>query len=155
MNKTLGLLGCYHCDMLMYKITPPLQFPPISNIAQIFVPLSLLFLFVIKVKIFIQRIWSERIDWIQSGLLNIHFDQLLFKGQVTSLNPLKITRYLKSNVAVYIETHGFFNSSEQADGTCSYARSNNSSGKVTVNFVYEQGFSLNKSQYHDQNYVVL
>lgn len=139
-TKTLGLFWCYDADVLFYKITPPVSNSStkrsiLSNIAQIFDPLGLLAPCVVKIKILIQRIWSEQLDWDQSVPLSIHTEWLRFKDQLSSLNDLRISRHFKCIDAGHLELHGFCDSSEQAYGACIYVRSIDAFGNITVNLL--------------------
>ena len=88
--------------------------------ASIFDPLRLLSPAVIAYKIFLQKLWQDKLQW--DELLPTHlqqeWNQLL--QTIPKLSQLKINRKVICPNATYIQIHGFCDSSERAYGACLY-----------------------------------
>ena len=77
--KTLGIIWNPSTDNLSFKIHKKLNLPPftkrkvISDIASLFDPLGLLSPVIVKAKMFMQTLWSTKVDWdtpLSNGLQN-------------------------------------------------------------------------------------
>ncbi|XP_072398120.1 uncharacterized protein [Diabrotica undecimpunctata] len=128
-TKTLGLQWCPSLDSLSYSIdsnvTPKIitKRSILSGIAQIFDPLGLLSPSIIKVKILMQLLWLEKLDWDEGVPLHIQSEWLSFRDQLHELNKLQIQRNVVLPNFVLIEMHGFCDASEVAYGAAIYIRS--------------------------------
>jgi hypothetical protein len=93
--------------------------------ASIFDPLRLLCPAVIAYKIFLQKLWQDKIQW--DELLHTHlqqeWNQLL--QTIPTLSQFKTNRKVICSNATNIQIHGFCDSSERAYGACLYIRSTN------------------------------
>jgi hypothetical protein len=91
--------------------------------ASIFDPLGLMSPAVIAHKIFLQKLWQDKLQW--DDLLPAHlqqeWNQLL--QTIPTLSQLQINRKVICPKATNIQLHGFCDSSERAYGACLYLRS--------------------------------
>jgi len=101
-----------------------------TTTASIFDPLGLLSPAVITYKIFLQKLWQDKLQW--DELLPAHlqqeWNQLL--QNIPKLSQLKINRKVISSNAVNIQLHGFCDSSERAYVACLYMRSTDINKKL-------------------------
>ncbi|XP_072392211.1 uncharacterized protein [Diabrotica undecimpunctata] len=140
-TKTLGLQWCPSLDLLSYSIdsnlTPKIitKRSILSGIAQIFDPLGLLSPSIIKVKILMQLLWLEKLDWDEGVPLHIQSEWLSFRDQLHELNKLQIQRNVVLPNSVLIEMHGFCDASEVAYGTAIYIRSVDEKGNIFINLL--------------------
>jgi len=91
--------------------------------ASIFDPLRLLSPAVIAYKMFLQKLWQDKLHW--DELLPIHLQQEWNQLQqtISKLSHIKINRKVICPSATNIQIHGFCDSSERAYGVCLYIRS--------------------------------
>jgi len=100
-----------------------------ATTASIFDPLGLLSPAVIAYKIFLQKLWQDKLQW--DELLPAHlqqeWNQLL--QTIPNLSQLKINRKVICSNAVNIQLQGFCDSSERPYGACLYMRSTDRNNK--------------------------
>jgi hypothetical protein len=98
--------------------------------ASIFDPLGLLSPAVIAYKIFLQKLWQDKLQW--DEVLPAHLQQEWNQLQQTipTLSQLKINRKVICPNATNIQLHGFSDSSERAYGACLYLRSTDNNNKT-------------------------
>jgi hypothetical protein len=130
---TLGLLWNPKNDKLQVKSSLTQMQPTNSTestkckvlaiTAAIFDPFGLLSPAVIAYKIFLQKLWQDKLQW--DDLLPTHLQQELNQLFQTTpkLSQLKINRKVICSNATNIQLHGFCDSSERAYGACLYIRS--------------------------------
>ena len=136
-SKTLGLLWHHSSDELLYNIESSstksiTKRTILSEIARVFDPLGLLSPCTIKIKMLIQKLWSERLGWDECLPMYIHTEWTAFKRQLPCVIKIKIQRCIKCPTAVRLEIHGFCDASQSAYGCCIYVRSIDSSGNIFV-----------------------
>lgn len=140
-SKTLGLLWCPKLDILKYAIQATsfsrriTKRSILSQISQIFDPLGLLSACVIKIKILLQRLWLEKLDWDQSVPLDVHTTWLSFCEEISHLGNIEIPRHVFVQGAARFEIHGFSDASELAYGAAIYIRNINENGYISVNLL--------------------
>jgi len=101
----------------------------LATTASIFDPLGLLSPAVIAYKIFLQKLWQDRLQW--DELLPAHLQEWNHLLQtIPKLSQLKINRRVICSNAANIQIHGFCDSSERAYGACLYMRSTDSNIKT-------------------------
>jgi hypothetical protein len=99
--------------------------------ASIFDPLGLLSPAIIAYKIFLQKLWQDKLQL--DKLLPVHLQQewnQLFQT-IPTLSQLKINRKVICSSATNIQLHRFCDSSEQAYGACLYLRSIDNNNKTS------------------------
>lgn len=136
-TKTLGLIWRPSLDILAYEVrvndnTRVTKRQILAEIAQIFDPLGLLGPTIVKAKIFMQTLWSERVSWDESLPVELFSWWIEYKKELPLLNNLKIARHVFCLSSVRIELHGFADASKLAYGACVYVKSHSESGEVKV-----------------------
>jgi len=139
-TTTLGLLWNPTIDQLQVKNNTTQVKPTnstastkrmvLATTASIFDPLGLLSPAAIAYKIFLQKLWQDKLQW--DELLPAHlqqeWNQLL--QTIPKLSLLKINRKVICSNDVNTQIHGFCDSSERAYGACLYIRSTDSNKKT-------------------------
>lgn len=151
--KTLGL----KCDILLDQLsfTAPLveknyvntKRKVLSFIGKMFDPLGLIGPIIVTAKLFMQKLWSIKIDWDsimpheQLCLWEKFLDNLKLMGSIS------IPRCVNSTGKVYVELVGYADASFKALGCCLYLRVFNADGTVFVNLLCSKSrvAPLNKS----------
>ena len=133
---TLGLLQNPKNDQLQVKNITQVQ-PTDSTVstkcrllattASIFDPLRPLNPAVIAYKIFLQRMWQDKLQWDELLSLQQEWNQLL--QTIPKLSQLKINRKVIWSNATNIRVHGFCDSSERTYGACWYIRTTENNKK--------------------------
>jgi len=102
----------------------------LATTASIVDPLGLLSPAVIAYKIFLQKLWQDRLksDELIPAHLQQEWNQLI--QTIPKLSQLNINRKVICSNAVNIHLHGFCDSSVQAYGACFYIRSTDSNNKT-------------------------
>ncbi|XP_026744728.1 uncharacterized protein LOC113506069 isoform X1 [Trichoplusia ni] len=136
-SKTLGLNWVCDTDSLTYTInitstSKVTKRHVLSVISQIFDPLGLVGPCVVEAKILMQRLWLDKYDWDDAVSLEISNAWSVFESTITSLNNLKIPRWVLREDSITHEVHVFTDASEKAYGACVYIRSSNSVGVTGV-----------------------
>lgn len=102
----------------------------LSIVAGLFDPIGLISPIIVKLKIFIQFLWSLKIDW------DTPLDNETQRKAEMLLNELKDTKQIQIDrcvtipEAVEFQIHGFADASESAYGACVYLRSVNGNNEV-------------------------
>ncbi|CAK1593737.1 unnamed protein product [Parnassius mnemosyne] len=136
-SKTLGRNWACDSDSLTYTInikstTKVTKRHILSVISQIFDPLGLVGPCVVEAKIVMQRLWLHNYDWDDEVSLEVRNLWTTFENTITSLNNLKIPRWvLRENSSTH-EVHVFTDASEKAYGACVYIRSCSNSNTIGV-----------------------
>lgn len=140
-SKILGLQWLPKLDSLQYAIAPSTMPKTVtkriilSGISRIFDPLGLLSASTILIKMLMQHLWLERLDWDQSVPLDICTKWLSFRDQLCELSGLTIPRHAISKDSHKVELHGFSDASESAYGAAIYVRSVDQNGEVLVHLL--------------------
>jgi hypothetical protein len=100
----------------------------LATTASIFHHLGLLSPAVIVYKIFLQKLWQDKLQW--DELLPVHLQQERHQT-IPQLSKIKINRKVICSNATNLQLHGFCDSSEQAYGACLYIRSTDNNGKTS------------------------
>ena len=142
-NRTLGLHWDAERDVFCFK-TVPTNKPAtkrgvLSTISTLFDPLGLLSPFVLPVKVLIQELWKEKVEWDEK----IEGRHLQIWKQWTSSLPLieliQVPRcYRNPDMAnnCAVELHLFSDASEYAYSAVAYLRLCDDSGQVQCSFVF-------------------
>ncbi|XP_018315282.1 uncharacterized protein [Mycetomoellerius zeteki] len=139
-QKTLGVLWNAKEDTLHYQFTVLdkeriTKRGVLSKIAQVYDPLGLIGPVLINYKIFMQRLWEQKLDWddpLPSSL------EISWKRQFDSLheiNEVAVQRNINpDNETGLMDIYGFGDASEKAC-VCLYAISCNKQGKKTTRLI--------------------
>jgi len=103
----------------------------LATTVSIFDPLGLLSPAVIVYKIFLQKLWQDKLQWdeLPPAHLQQEWNQLI--QAIPKLSWIKINGKVICSSATNIQLHGLCDSSEQAYGACLYIRSTDSTHKTS------------------------
>lgn len=101
----------------------------LSDLNNIFDPLGFLSPVLVKGKIFLQQLWSMKIDWDARLPVDIHQRWIRFYDELEQLKELSIPRKAIPERTEIIDVHGFFDASEEVYGACIYIRTQSSDGE--------------------------
>ncbi|GFV75028.1 uncharacterized protein TNCV_2114531 [Trichonephila clavipes] len=104
----------------------------LSTIARLFDPLGLLGPVVARAKIFMQSLWSLKIDELPSERAK---EWHRFLEDFNSVSSICIGRCIVHPQATRVELHGFADASEKCYGAVIYCRSQSPDGATTVKLV--------------------
>lgn len=129
-TKTLGIQWSSSADILLYQIAIKsldsnyiTKRIVLSNIARIFDPLGLISPCVITLKILLQDIWAEGVDWDIELSVTLYKTWTRFAENAKVFHSLKIPRYVLSPNTSNVELHGFCDASQRAYSAAIYLRS--------------------------------
>ncbi|GBO43446.1 hypothetical protein AVEN_272062-1 [Araneus ventricosus] len=107
----------------------------LSNIAIPFDPLGLIGPVITSAKIFLQRLWLQKLNWNDTVPPNDLNDWLKFLKDLPAVNKLEILRCAIITNPVAIDLHSFCDASDKAYGAVLYLCSKNESGDVQTNIL--------------------
>jgi hypothetical protein len=136
--KALGI----HCelrdDLLTYKLKTTTsegsmtKTTVLSENARIYDPIGFLGPTVLKGKLFIKKLWMDKLGWKDELPEADRIEWNEFRSQLHLLNEVKIKRQCLVNDPILVELHGFSDASIEAYGCCVYLRSEDVNGNVEV-----------------------
>ena len=142
-TKTLGIewnAGVDHFRLSIAKL-PPLDNITkrmlVSDVAKTFDVLGWFSPTVIKVKILLQRLWEQKVDWDDQVPLPIYDDWLQWRSELHLLSNKHIPRcyFDKRSQIATVQLHGFSDASENAYAAVIYLRMIDTFGKVQISLV--------------------
>ncbi|GFW06848.1 DUF1758 domain-containing protein [Trichonephila clavipes] len=107
----------------------------LSTIARLFDLLGLLGPVVARAKIFMQSLWSLKIDWINELPSERAKECHRFLEDFNSVRSICIGRFIVHPQATRVELHGFADASEKCYGAVIYCRSQSPDGATAVKLV--------------------
>ena len=142
-TKTLGVEWNTGFDHFRLTVA---EFPPldkvtkrvlVSDIAKTYDVLGWFSPTIIKVKILLQRLWEQKIDWDDPIPQSIHDAWSQWRAELSLLSSHRLPRcYFPKDVQILsVQLHGFSDASEQAYAGVIYIRGIDSKGKVHVSLV--------------------
>ncbi|GFS73631.1 uncharacterized protein TNCV_2246621 [Trichonephila clavipes] len=139
-TKTLGVSWKSQEGCFIFKIAVELKEPytkrcVLSTIARLFDPLGLLGPVVARAKIFMQSLWSLKIDWIDELPSERAKEWHRFLEDFNTVRSICIGRCIVHPQATRAELHGFADASEKCYGAVIYCRSKSPDGATTVKLV--------------------
>ena len=142
-TKTLGIEWNSAMDHFRLTIAdlPPLDNITkrvlVSDIAKTFDVLGWFSPAIIKVKILLQRLWEQKVDWDDTVPTSIRDEWLQWRSELRLLSNKHIPRcyFDKKTQIVSIQLHGFCDASENAYSAVVYLRMIDSFGKVQISLV--------------------
>ncbi|XP_064553360.1 uncharacterized protein LOC135438811 isoform X1 [Drosophila montana] len=126
--KTLGLAWSPSSDSLLFNFAEIVPEGPVtkrsilSMIARFYDPLGLIAPIVTRLKVFLQALWKERVNWDECLSQSLHFEWIKLISQLSFVSSLKFSRFVLMPLATY-ELHGFCDASTAAYGACVFVRS--------------------------------
>ncbi|XP_026830502.1 uncharacterized protein LOC113563287 [Ooceraea biroi] len=134
--KTLGILWDSAQDQLQYQVKiskdqATTKREVLSRMSQIFDPLGLVGPVLIKGKLFMQKLWSEALDWDQplSQEHIIAWDS--YYSSLSQFNDFRVPRNVNpQNIKDRLIIFGFSDASEKAYGACIYVVSTDNQGNI-------------------------
>lgn len=136
--KTLGLIWNTEIDCFQYSVEFP-QVPDIitkrhvlSIISKIYDPIGWISPVVIRLKIFMQKLWLKCVSWDQDLSNELKNEWLLLQINIENIKDLQIPRWFNFNPDDRIELHGFADSSELAYAAAIYVRVIRKDGSVST-----------------------
>ena len=107
----------------------------LATTAFIFDPLGILSPAVISYKIFLHKLWQDKLQ--QDEVLPVHLEQEWnqLHQTIPNLSQIKINRKVVCSNATNIQIHGFCDGSERAYGACLYIRSKDNWQNILWTFV--------------------
>ena len=142
-EMVLGVVWNSHKDMFTLKLKPelllsqqPAMLSNLSQVARIYDPIGFASAFLIRAKIGLQELWEKGVGW-DEKLPSVTQEKWtnLFK-EMMSLNGINLERCLTAPYAVGRPVLCVFSdASEDAFGSCAYARWQLSSGEYDVRFI--------------------
>ncbi|GBN90505.1 hypothetical protein AVEN_67660-1 [Araneus ventricosus] len=138
--KTLGMQWRPTSDIFTFQVTVKLKDnfskrEVLSNIARLFDPFGLIGPVITSAKIFLQRLWLQKLNWNDTVPLNDLNDWLKFLKDLPAVSKLEIPRCAIITNPVAIDLHCFCDASDKAYGAVLYLCSKNESGEVQTNIL--------------------
>lgn len=140
-HKTLGICWSPEQDIFIYNSQIDLSTKPVTKrvilslISQIFDPLGLLGPMVLQIKILLQKLWLLKLNWDDPVPTDIFQIWKNFTHYLSLVDYFKIPRQVTIKKFVFLELHGFSDSSINAFGACIYVRSMDSYGNIAVHLL--------------------
>nr|XP_012146525.1 PREDICTED: uncharacterized protein LOC105663276 [Megachile rotundata] len=140
--KTLGIFWNSSNDSISYEVKAQSPTTRVtkrviaSEIAKIYDPLGLLGPVISTAKMFLQKIWTIKLDWDESLPMNVFTEWSQFYRQLPLLNNIIFPRKTIPCTSTVTELHGFCDASERAYGACVYLRSIDKHGYAHVELLF-------------------
>ena len=145
-EKLLGVAWNNHNDVFTFKVKCELllfQEPTLlskrkilSQVARIYDPIGFASAFLIKAKKGLQELWEKGIDWDEKLAPEIQEKWASLFQEMLSLNGITFERCLSPPCAVGLPVLCIFSdASNEAFGSCAYARRQTSNGEYDVRFI--------------------
>lgn len=139
--KTLGLLWDTASDSFKFSI----DLQPITNvitkrsvlsdIARVFDPIGLLAPIVVSMKIFMQKLWLQGIDWDQQLPEQLFTQWQSLRDNIQLMRELRVPRWMGIQNDSEIELHGFADSSELAYAAVIYLKVVSKDGSIHTSLI--------------------
>ncbi|GBM48040.1 hypothetical protein AVEN_34368-1 [Araneus ventricosus] len=138
--KTLGMQWRPTSDICTFQVTEELNYnfskrEVLSNVARLFDPLGRIGPVITSAKIFLQRLWLQKLNWNDAVPPNDRNDWLKFLKDLAAVNKLEIPRCAIITNPVTIDLHCSCDASDKAYGTVLYLCSKNESGEVQTSIL--------------------
>ncbi|XP_031341031.1 uncharacterized protein LOC116169144 [Photinus pyralis] len=140
-TKTLGLMWDNNRDTIGYSLSFDVNENKVTKrtilsiVAKIFDPLGLLGPITVKIKIILQRLWSEQLNWDESVPLHIYTEWKRIVNSLKNIENVRLPRQVTIQNYTELELHGFCDASEAAYACCVYIRSKDKEGNIKCNLL--------------------
>ncbi|XP_048485098.1 uncharacterized protein LOC125490306 [Plutella xylostella] len=111
----------------------------LSGASQIFDPIGLINPVITTAKTLLQSLYLLKLGWDEIVPLNIAQSWISFVNSLSSLNEIRIPRYVMGCNNTRKELHIFTDASQVAYGSCAYIRTIDNRSAVTVRLLYSKG----------------
>lgn len=141
-GKVLGLMWDSSSDTLLIRPLHISHQDPftkrnvLSSICKLFDPMGYLNPIITKAKLFIQKLWTSKLNWDDPLSPELSQEWTTFRDVLTRLPIISLPRWINlgpDNRTV--EIHGFADASTKAYGACAYVRILHQNGSVSVNLL--------------------
>ncbi|XP_055837216.1 uncharacterized protein LOC129905699 [Episyrphus balteatus] len=139
--KLLGLVWDTEADIFKFSLQLPSLRSQISkrevlsDIARIFDPLGLLSPTIIKMKLFMQKLWLKGVSWDSIIPSELYDEWADIRADLKNIALIRIARWIQHEKGELIELHGFADASESAYAAAVYCRVKRSDGRVSTSLV--------------------
>ncbi|XP_055918591.1 uncharacterized protein LOC129950692 [Eupeodes corollae] len=139
--KLLGLVWDTEADIFKFSLQLPSLRSQISkrevlsDIARIFDPLGLLSPTVIKMKLFMQKLWLKGVSWDSIIPSELYEEWADIRTDLKNIALIRIARWIQHERGELIELHGFADASESAYAAAVYCRVKRTDGRVCTSLV--------------------
>lgn len=139
--KTLGIYWNQSTDWFEFKVASfevkkLTKREVLSDIAKLFDPIGWLSPTTIMAKIFLQSLWTiKELDWDDKLPENKQIEWETYRSQLSSLQEIKIPRWLGTTEIVNIELHGFADASNLAYCGVVYSRTILSDNSIIIRII--------------------
>ncbi|XP_072400755.1 uncharacterized protein [Diabrotica undecimpunctata] len=135
--KTLGIQWLPKLDILCYNLPEQQKIintkrQILSEIAKVYDPLGLISPCIILVKILLQKLWKQKLNWDDQIRTELVEDWNRFKSKLHLVNQFQLNRFILTESHQRYEIHGFSDASFNAYSAVVYIRCFDNSGKITV-----------------------
>ncbi|XP_050294945.1 uncharacterized protein LOC126735061 [Anthonomus grandis grandis] len=140
-TKTLGISWNPRQDLFIYTSTINSNSKPVTKrtilslISQIFDPLGLLGPMIVQIKLLLQKLWLLKVDWDDPVPTDVFRTWKNFTYHLSLVDYFRIPRQVTIKNAIFLELHGFCDSSINVFGASIYVRSIDPLGNIAVNLL--------------------
>ena len=140
-TKLLGLSWNYHHDNFQFRSQPPHTSSKLtkriilSETAQLYDPLGFLSPFIVRAKVLIQELWSEKLGWDEPVSDHIHNKWNSFRDELSNVSQITIPRWMQITSASQVELHGFSDASQLAMAAAIYIKVTDPGKQSTVHLM--------------------
>lgn len=108
----------------------------LSIISQLFDPNGLVAPIITKAKLLVQELWKSKLNWDDPVLPHIVEQWNTLWSTIDSLNNVQIPRWTGIEQNVFMQLHGFADSSGKAYGCCIYLRIEHANKQIESHLIY-------------------
>lgn len=136
--KALGIHWHPSSDEFDYKLNEKVKCLAVTKrtilavISSLYDPIGFLAPTIIIAKMFIQTLWTSKVDWDETLDSELERKWLRFQNSLPKLEEITVPRWIGSLSTTVLELHGFSDASKLAYSAVIYARTMNSDGTFKV-----------------------
>lgn len=145
-NKTLGIVWDNEKDVFLFDFSQlvqegeelePTKRNVLKFLSSFYDPIGLIQPIIISLKILMQRICKQKLDWDETLPKDLLEEWKLVLNSLKSIGKLPVNRRLESlnDIVVSRELHGFCDASKQGYGATVYNKSTYKSGEIETNLI--------------------
>lgn len=107
----------------------------VSEASRLFDPLGWVAPVIIKIKIFIQKLWATNLEWDQILPEEITKRWRIIRTHLEKISQITIPRFIQTTINDSIQMHGFADASQDAFAAVVYLRVETSTGEIIVKLI--------------------